>query len=57
MLRRNYVYDYQRISNGTPPLQDPVFVAACELQHKIASIAHPNVKMTVEQYLDYGKVK
>jgi hypothetical protein len=56
-LRKKYVDEYSRISNGTPPLHQPIFVVACELQHKIASAINPDVTTTVEQYLDYGKVK
>ena len=52
-LRKKYVYDAQR--GGQKPLDNPVFVAACELQHKIARILIPNSNVSLEEYLNYGK--
>lgn len=49
-LRKHYV-------NGGygKPLENPVFVAACQLQHKIAHVLYPDSNVSLDEYLDYGK--
>ncbi|HEY0459197.1 MAG TPA: hypothetical protein VGC97_08675 [Pyrinomonadaceae bacterium] len=36
-------------------LQNPLFVEACKLQHKIARVVNPDSTVTLDEYLDYGK--
>jgi hypothetical protein len=36
------------------PRENPVFVAACELQHKIAHIVYPDLDIPLEGYLNLG---
>jgi hypothetical protein len=44
-------------ANGSygKPRENPVFVAACELQHKIAHVINPDFDIPLEKYLDLGK--
>lgn len=49
-LRKHYVSD-----GYGKPLGNPVFVAASELQYKIAHIVNPDSDTSLDDYLDYGK--
>lgn len=31
-----------------------VFIAACELQHKLATTINPSLNIPIERYLEYG---
>lgn len=50
-LRKHYVEN----GGNRSPLDNPVFVAASELQHKIAHVINPDLNLPVDEYLDYGK--
>jgi hypothetical protein len=54
-LRKDIVDDYNSSRGGRPPLEQPVFVAACELHHKLAHVVNPESSVSLDEYLDYGK--
>lgn len=49
-LRKHYVN-----GNYGKPLENPVFVAASELQHKIAHVLNPDSGVSLDKYLEFGK--
>ena len=54
-LRKELVDNYEHSSNGKPPLEQPIFVAACELQNKLAHAVNPETTVSAEDFLAYGK--
>lgn len=56
-LRKRIDEDYQEShmsQQAFEPMQNPVFVAACELQFKLAKVENPDTKVTVMDFLNYG---
>ena len=35
-------------------LQDPLFIAACKLQFKVAKTLNPSARVTLQDFLNYG---
>ncbi len=55
-LRKYIVREYgsQGIVKQSEAMQDPLFVAACQLQFKFTKIHSPNSSVRLQDYYNYG---
>lgn len=56
-LRKRIVSDYQSSfgAQNIEPMSNPLFIAACKLQMKLAQVENPNRAVTLQDFLNYGK--
>jgi hypothetical protein len=56
VLRKKIETEFQYTSDKlNEPVNDPIFIAACKLQYKIDTTTNPNLGLTLEDYLVYGR--
>jgi hypothetical protein len=51
----DHEYQYSEDKNKIQPIDNPIFKAACELQFKFAKAQDPSTKVTLDDYLEYGR--
>lgn len=53
-LRKMIDLEYQNSENGKS-VDDGIYRSACELQYKVDKAFNPDLKLTLDDYLDVGK--